>query len=867
MNAIHRFPLHVLAALVCSLGAAAQSAAAQIDVRTYLPAASAASGYVSYLRVVNTGSAATAVSVALIDGVTGMVGAAGQLTASLPAGGAVTFSALQIETALGSFLAAGDRSRIRVTAANSTLEVQSFMVQPGGVFNEVSSAQSGSSVAVSTYLPAASAPSGYVSYLRVINIGATATPVTVAKIDPATGLTGAAGTLNASLPANAAITYSAAQVETALGAAIAVGERPRIVVTGAGSSLEVQSFLIQPGGAFTNVSNEQSGTSIDVRSYVPAAVPGYTSYLRVINDSASASAISASVMDDVTGLALASGTLIASLPGYAATTLSSAQVETALGLAISAGSRPRIRVSTPSGSINLRTQSLLLQPGGAFNEISNGIGGGLVNVRTFVPSADAASGYNSYLRVINTTASTTPVTVALIDAATGVAGTAKTLIAALPGGAALTFSASQIEATLGTAVAAGVRPRIQVSGAVALDVQSFLTQPGGAFTEMSDGQATPGLDVTPPVTTVAPAVSATNATGTTLAATINETGTGYYLVLPAASTTPTVAGVLAGTAFAMTANTAASKSITGLSGSTSYKIYFVAKDAANNAQNTVQSVAVTTSAAAPSAYSLDNCTTSIAADVPAFYKTYFKCVTVTMSGGDVLIATNSLPPHASYYYGSSSLNYTAFDTSRGSQYHPNPSTLGQVAVTLKIPTTPISRGLTITSSMVDLVAGTNSNEYSGSPQGVSIDSVQLFHGVAAPGDSIDSEAYTFDNYNGHPAGTSYHYHSGSPGALEALKNLGHVTSIVPGSAEVELYGMMCDGTVLMGCTELDGSAPDRTTLDAQNGHTGTIKGKDGVTHFTSRYHVHLCTSKWTTANTRKFTPEIQFYTKCTVTKQ
>ena len=108
-----------------------------------------------------------------------------------------------------------------------------------------------------------------------------------------------------------------------------------------------------------------------------------------------------------------------------------------------------------------------------------------------------------------------------------------------------------------------------------------------------------GADTTPPVTASAPAIS-TAATDTTVSVTqtINETGTGYYLVLPAASAVPTVATVKTGTSFAMTAGTPAIVNITGLSASTAYKYYFVAKDAANNDQAAVSAgLAITTTAA------------------------------------------------------------------------------------------------------------------------------------------------------------------------------------------------------------------------------------------------------------------------------
>jgi hypothetical protein len=100
--------------------------------------------------------------------------------------------------------------------------------------------------------------------------------------------------------------------------------------------------------------------------------------------------------------------------------------------------------------------------------------------------------------------------------------------------------------------------------------------------------------VTAPVTTEAPNVSGTTGNATTLSVTINENGTGYYLAQAAAAAAPSVAAVQAGTSFAMTANVPASPTISGLTPSTAYKIYFVAKDAANNVQAAVQNVALTT---------------------------------------------------------------------------------------------------------------------------------------------------------------------------------------------------------------------------------------------------------------------------------
>lgn len=96
-----------------------------------------------------------------------------------------------------------------------------------------------------------------------------------------------------------------------------------------------------------------------------------------------------------------------------------------------------------------------------------------------------------------------------------------------------------------------------------------------------------------------------------------------------------------------------------------------------------------------------------------------------------------------------------------------------------------------------------------------------------------------------------------------LASKGLTVATEPGQAALELYGVMCDGSLVMGCTELDGGQPDKSDLDAQNGHVHAVAAKDpAVTLPEPRYHVHICPT-WTD-KPRRFTPEVQFYDRCTV---
>lgn len=77
---------------------------------------------------------------------------------------------------------------------------------------------------------------------------------------------------------------------------------------------------------------------------------------------------------------------------------------------------------------------------------------------------------------------------------------------------------------------------------------------------------------------------------------------------------------------------------------------------------------------------------------------------------------------------------------------------------------------------------------------------------------------------------------------------------------IELYGVMCDGALVMGCKELDGADPNKTDFDAQNGHTHDVTARD--VSLPGRYHVRICPN-WSDAP-RAYTPEVQVYDRCTV---
>jgi hypothetical protein len=244
--------------------------------------------------------------------------------------------------------------------------------------------------------------------------------------------------------------------------------------------------------------------------------------------------------------------------------------------------------------------------------------------------------------------------------------------------------------------------------------------------------------------------------------------------------------------------------------------------------------------------------------VAPFYSTYFSCVDVVASGNNTAITSDNFPPYESWYYSTTDENYIDF-VSQGTGYYLNPNTISSQDLTISIVDNPITKGLTINDALVDGIVGTSSDEYGMGAVGVALNGVAIYNPLAAPGDDIEDEKFSFDFFSGHPTNTGYyHYHSSTKGPLEVLYHKGLIQTPTVGSGEIELYGMMCDGTLILGCTELDGSVPSNSDFDAQNGHVHNITDGTSV-FFSNRYHTHICTD---TYPDHKFTPEIQYYEGC-----
>lgn len=182
----------------------------------------------------------------------------------------------------------------------------------------------------------------------------------------------------------------------------------------------------------------------------------------------------------------------------------------------------------------------------------------------------------------------------------------------------------------------------------------------------------------------------------------------------------------------------------------------------------------------------------------------FSCrVTLTVSGSNVIIASDGQPDYKSAYFETTNACYEEFSATGR---NPNPNTLGEQNFQVTVPESPATTGGSAMSLGV---------------VGIAANGVAIFSNAAAPGDDIYAEVATFDKCEGHPAGTTYHYHI-EPASLS--------------NSDSAFVGVMRDGFPVYGRFDEGSASP---TLDSEGGHTGTTPDSSTPVY---HYHVNLQTS-------------------------
>lgn len=196
-------------------------------------------------------------------------------------------------------------------------------------------------------------------------------------------------------------------------------------------------------------------------------------------------------------------------------------------------------------------------------------------------------------------------------------------------------------------------------------------------------------------------------------------------------------------------------------------------------------------------------------DISVLADKFYHTSAVTFSFDDtwVTITAKDLPDHKSMYYDEQDDLYEAYDEPNNPDFKKNPNTIGEQNLVYRIPRFPAE-------------ASTHESTPMGS-MGVTINSVSIFNQEAAPGDDILEELNTFDQYEGHPAGTQYHYH------IEPV----WLTQEREGADNEAFVGLLLDGFPVYGTHE-DGVKLTNDDLDDYHGHFGVTEDfPDGIYHY------------------------------------
>lgn len=176
--------------------------------------------------------------------------------------------------------------------------------------------------------------------------------------------------------------------------------------------------------------------------------------------------------------------------------------------------------------------------------------------------------------------------------------------------------------------------------------------------------------------------------------------------------------------------------------------------------------------------------------------------TITVTDDNIIIVSKGVPNHKSVYYNTSNSLYEDYSASG---FNKNPNSITEQNMTLTIPRYPAKASTHATTPM--------------GAMGIAVNSVSLFNQYAAPGDDLESEKATFDQWSGHPQNQGvYHYHT-------------EPTYLTSTNGNEALVGILLDGFPVYGPYE-NGVQVTNSDLDDYHGHTSaTADFPNGIYHY------------------------------------
>lgn len=174
-----------------------------------------------------------------------------------------------------------------------------------------------------------------------------------------------------------------------------------------------------------------------------------------------------------------------------------------------------------------------------------------------------------------------------------------------------------------------------------------------------------------------------------------------------------------------------------------------------------------------------------------------------VNGNTVTFTTADLPDHTSPYWDINDPLYEDYNGTN-SNWNQNPGSIGAQNIVFTITLNPEE--------------ATNKQATSLGPIGISRNGVVFFNQYAAGNAPLTNEINSFDQWLGHPAMTTYHYHV-------------EPTYLTQQFGDEAFLGLLADGFPVYGPTE-NGEMITNDDLDVYHGHTSaTLDFPNGIYHY------------------------------------
>ncbi len=433
--------------------------------------ASTSTNKTSVLRVINTGSSAGTLTATAFDENGRLLGTANASLGSIAANQALSFSSANLEALLG-FTPSAPTAKysVYIYSGLASLQLINFTqdIATGAKtlsqaqYTDRSSGATGSSVSRSAWFVSAASSTNKTNVLRILNPGTQSGTLSATLYDEAGIQQGSANIALGTIAARQMISYTSAQLESALGyVPPSSTAKYRVVFSANLPSLELINFTkdIATGNlALVQAQLENrpgSSASTSTRNVLlvnPSTSTERNTVLRIVNPNSSSAAVTATAYDEG-GSMIGSGTL-GMLGANQILALTSAQIESALGYSpssVNAKYRLVVTANVPTFEVIDNTKlpsngNLYLAQAQTDNRAASSATSTTRNAYLIYASTNSTA--TTELRIVNTTSSSAALTATAYDDNGTVIATGKTM-GTLAANQMLTFTSAQLESLFG----------------------------------------------------------------------------------------------------------------------------------------------------------------------------------------------------------------------------------------------------------------------------------------------------------------------------------------------------------------------------------------------------------------------------------